>query len=316
MKFRTVFYIFLFILILILFGFLYFLGIMNLFMKESGFFERFKWLDLGKPIFSIFYLGILSIFFIVIVSIMSRIMISLKSDVDKPEKFYSELKSKYDKSAEEIAETDRDGAGLDENLFFDKMQETINIDNKIEEEANIRDRIDSIYGNIAEIISDIISATSVSDLFEKTLLCSTIATCSKKGSIMAVDKNKSLYVFKSTGWDSATERKLKNIKIPLGNKISGMVASKNARVFIKNIDESFELDIDYDFKYKNEYETRSFISLPIFGHNRVIAVLNLTDKSNGNYTKGELDILNIIVMLSSKIFELLQIKKKNKLINN
>jgi signal transduction protein with GAF and PtsI domain len=133
---------------------------------------------------------------------------------------------------------------------------------------------------------------------------------------MAVDKNKSLYVFKSTGWDSATERKLKSVKIPLGNKIAGLTASKNSRIFVKNIDECYELDIDYDFIYKNQYETKSFVSLPIFGHNRVVAVLNLTDKTNGEYLKGELEILNIIVMLCSKIFELLQIKKKHKLINN
>ena len=133
---------------------------------------------------------------------------------------------------------------------------------------------------------------------------------------MAVDKNKSLYVFKSTGWDSATERKLKSVKIPLGNKISGLAAFRNSRIFVKNIEECYDLDIDYDFVYKDQYESKSFVSLPIFGHNRVVAVLNLTDKTNGEYSRGELEILNIITMLCSKIFELLQIKKKNKLINS
>jgi hypothetical protein len=287
-------------------------------MKESGFFDKFKWLDLGKPIFAVFYLGILSIFFIVIVSIMSRIILSLKND-GRSDRFYSDLKTKYEKTSEasmDAGEPDEHDEQKNENLYFEKIRENINMDNMIEEEANFQERIDSIYGNISEIIGDILSATSVSDLFEKTLLCSTIATSSKKGSIMAVDKNKSLYVFKSTGWDSATERKLKSVKIPLGNKIAGLTASKNSRIFVKNIDECYELDIDYDFIYKNQYETKSFVSLPIFGHNRVVAVLNLTDKTNGEYLKGELEILNIIVMLCSKIFELLQIKKKHKLINN
>jgi hypothetical protein len=314
MKLRTVFYVFLFIIILILFGFLYFLGIMNLFMKESGFFDKFKWLDLGKPIFAVFYLGILSIFFIVIVSIMSRIMLSLKQDV-RSDRFYNELKTKYEKTDQVIEDAEEPEEQKNENLYFEKIRENINMDNMIEVETNFQEKIDSIYSNISEIICDILSATSVSDLFEKTLLCSTIATSSKKGSIMAVDKNKSLYVFKSTGWDSATERKLKNVKIPLGNKISGLAASKNSRIFVRNIEECYELDIDYDFIYKDQYESGSFISIPIFGHNRVVAVLNLTDKTYGEYTKGELEILNIIAMLCTKIFELLQIKKKNKLIS-
>ena len=67
---------------------------------------------------------------------------------------------------------------------------------------------------------------------------------------------------------------------------------------------------EYKNKYKDKYETKSFISMPIVGTKKVVAVLNLTENKNPLYTMNDLEVLNIITKLSSKIFELIQIKKK------
>ena len=120
---------------------------------------------------------------------------------------------------------------------------------------------------------------------------------------MVVDKNKELYIYKTIGWSTEEKAKIKEIRIPLGSGIAGKVASENKRIFVTNNE-------GYDFKYKDKYETKSFISLPVFGMHRVVAVLNLTDNQNGFYSISDLESLNIITSIGSKIFELIQMKKR------
>ena len=120
---------------------------------------------------------------------------------------------------------------------------------------------------------------------------------------MVVDKNKELYIYKTIGWSEEEKQKIKDIKIPLGTGIAGKVAAKNKRIFVTNIEDY----TDHDFKYKEKYETKSFISLPIYGIKKVVAVLNQTENKNGLYTMNDLEVLNIITQLSSKVFKLIQI---------
>ncbi len=69
---------------------------------------------------------------------------------------------------------------------------------------------------------------------------------------------------------------------------------------------------DFDFKNKDKYKTKSFISMPIFGIKNVVAVLNLTENKDELYSINDLEILNILTGLSSRIYELIQLKKKIK----
>ena len=77
MKRKIVFFVILLAIIIVLFGFLYFLGLTNYF--EWSFVKNIKWLEFDK-LFAVFYLIILSIFLIVVVAIMVGIIISLKQE--------------------------------------------------------------------------------------------------------------------------------------------------------------------------------------------------------------------------------------------
>ncbi|HOJ63765.1 MAG TPA: GAF domain-containing protein [Spirochaetota bacterium] len=309
---KRIVFIFLSITIIILFGALYFLGFMNLMMKETEFFNRFKWLDFGAPIISIFYLILLSIFFIVVLAIMIRLIISLKQDnIKLTTTNIDEFSIKTDTSADITSSVNKLSSTLNKNInLMDQYSKNIEKDiehiSKIEEEINFQEKIDSIYQNFSQMISDIIECVSVSELFEKILFWGANLSHSKRGSLMVVDKNKELYVYKTIGWTTEEKANIKNIRIPLGSGIAGKVASENKRIFVTNI-ENYD---GYDFKYKDKYETKSFISLPIFGLQRVVAVLNLTDNKNGFYSISDLESLNIITAIGSKIFELVQIKKR------
>lgn len=309
---KKIIFILLFVIIIVLFTLLYFLGIANLMMKETEFFNRFKWLDFGAPIISIFYLIFLSIFFIVVIAIMISLIISLKQEnIKLSSTNIEDFSIKMNTKSDALVSLNKLSTTVDKNVeILDQYSKHINNNiekiKKIEEELSFQEKIDSVYQNFSQMINDIIECVSVSELFEKILFWGSGLSHSKRGSIMVVDKNKELYIYKTIGWTTEEKEKIKDIRIPVGSGIAGKVASENKRIFVTNI-ENYE---GYDFKYKDKYETKSFISLPIFGLHRVVAVLNLTENHNGFYSISDLEALNIITNISSKIFELIQIKKR------
>jgi len=281
---------------------MYFLGIMNLFMKDSVFFEKFRWLDFGKPIFTIFYLSVLTIFFIVIISIMARIIISFKNDSQ-----ISKIDDINIETEKELQKKEQKDELQEENIeFYKKMEQMIKIENSIVEEANYLDQVSAIYQSITEINDRLVNSENISELFENILAVSVHFTNSKKGSLMVIDKNKEIYVYKAIGWENS--EKFKYLKMSVDSNISGVAALENKIIFIENI----ENEPKFSFKFKNEYDTKSIISFPIYGINRVVAVVNLTDKTNGYYENNDLKIIDIISKTSSRMFELIQLRKKLK----
>jgi len=310
MKGKNIFFILLLTILFGLFLSLYLLGFMNLFLTESEFFNKYKWLEFGKPIISIFYLIILTIFFIVVISIMYRLIISLKQDnIKLASANIDDFSIKSAKNEGSI--TDKLNNSIDKNIgsidYYSKnIDKDIDKAIKFEEDSTFQEKIDNLYLNFSQMSNDILQCSNISELLEKILFWGSGLSHSKRGSIMVVDKSKELYIYKTMGWTSEEKLKVKSIKIPLGSGIAGKVAAENKRIFVTNV-ENFE---GHDFKYKDRYETKSFISLPIYGLNRVIAVLNLTDNQNGYYSTSDLEVLNIITNISSKVFELLQLKKR------
>ncbi|MCK4798392.1 MAG: GAF domain-containing protein [Spirochaetes bacterium] len=312
MKKNIVFFILLLVFAIVLFSFLYLIGFLNLF--ESNFIKNIKLLDftfLGKSI-TIIYFVIITIFLIIVIALMIRLIISLKQDNLQLTSMNVDELSIQKNGSEDITNSfDKLVSSLDKNInAIQKYTEVIDNDmdkiNHLKIENTIQENIDSLCQDFSQLINDIIQSNTISELFEKILFWGVRFSNSRRGSLMVVDKNKELYIYKTIGWSENEKQRVDDIKIPLGTGIAGKVAAENKRIFVTNI-ENYE---EYDFKYKDKYETKSFISLPIFGTKKVVAVLNLTDNKKGLYTMNDLEIINIITRLSSKIFELIQIKKK------
>ncbi len=308
MKGRMIFIISLLSVMFTLFFALYFLGFANLFMQESNFFVKYKWLYFGKPIIALFYLIILTIFFIVVVSIMFRLVVSLKNDVPQPSLYSSVHSEEHARSAEtqsahniitENPEIIRDIPPAIETTLAEPIPASI-------DESEIQSRIDNVYQNISQMSGEILQCIDISELFEKILFWGAGLSHSKRASIMVVDKTKHLTIYKTMGWSIEEKQKIKDIKLAVGQGIAGKTASDNKRIFVTNID-NYE---GYDFPNRTRYKSKSFISLPIYGMHRVVAVLNLTDNKNGYYTVSDLEGLTIMAGIASKLFELIQYKKK------
>lgn len=308
MKGRMIFIISLIVVMFALFFALYFIGFANLFMSGSDFFVKYKWLDFGKPIIALFYLIILTIFFIVVISIMFRLVISLKGDTTP----------QYNSVHAEEHHHSADNANVHHNILIESKPELIpNVQPAIEttlaeptpasiDENEVQSRIDNIYQNFSQMTGEILQCIDISELFEKVLFWGAGLSHSKRASIMVVDKNKTLSIYKTMGWSIEEKQKIKDIKLNLGEGIAGKAAANNKRIFVTNID-NYE---GYDFPNRNRYKTKSFISLPIYGMHRVVAILNITDNKNGYYSVSDLEGLNVMSGIASKVFELIQYKKK------
>lgn len=326
MRGKFVFYGFLFFIIIVLFGFLYFLGTMNLFMRESVFFVKYRWFDFGEnsQLLSIFYIIILTIFFILTIAIMSRIIISLKQDSPKNIIIKNEipvinnsekeiLKDEVVRKKNNNNNENNNKKEIEEIKKIEEITQSIKIiernitnDTNIEKEIMLEEKIKEYTSSLSLMIMEITSSSSIVDLFDKILSWSVQFSNSKRASLMIVDKNKYLYIYKTIGWGEDENNFAKEIKVNIGEEICGKVAENNNAIIVEDID----IYPDHQFKYRSKYKSRSFISMPFFGLNRVVAVINLTDNISGMYLNNEIEIVKSILKLGNKIFENLQTKKK------
>ena len=309
MKKKIIFYILLVIIIIILFGFLYFIGLSN--YLNLKLIKQVDWLEFDKSI-AVLYLVIVTIFLIVVTAIMTRIILSLKQEKLELTSIDVDDISIRGESNENSSDSFKKLMNsLNSNIdAIQKYTETINRDiniiDSIKDENTVQEKIDSLHQNFSQMITDFTQSNTIAELFEKILIWGIKFSYSKRGSIMIVDKNKELYIYKTIGWNKEEKQKISEIRIPLGSEIAGKVAAENKRIFVTNI-ENYE---NHNFKFKDKYTTKSFISLPICGIRKVVAVLNLTENKKDMYTLNDLEILNVIMDISSKLFELIQIKKQ------
>lgn len=282
---RKIYYFFSFV-IFILFSFLYLLGFSNLFYRDSLFFSRFRWLDFGNPFITIVYLIVLTIFFVLILSVMLKIVLTSDRLVEVDD----------EEEEDEVLPVEK----VESRPEFNEEQISMMLAH-----SQLQEKLDESYVSFSHMVEDIVQAASFSELFEKMLFWSTDLSNSAKGSVILLDKERNLYVHKITGWNSDEKIRFKTLKISPDNSISGEVLKSGRKIFA----EDTESYTGFNFRYSEQYESRSFISLPIVIHNNPIGTLNLTDNRKGAYSIGELEVLNIIVRISCLTLELLQHKK-------
>jgi hypothetical protein len=293
---------------LVLFASLYLIGILNLI--KINFIREFEWLNFNSQRISVIYLIFVTIFFVLISAIMGRIILSIKDDKSELTAMnIDDFSIQKDAPVNTPYSLDKIINSLNKNLVaIQKFTDIIDGDMEKIDHAKLEDilkeRTDSLYQDFTQMINDIVLSSNVSELLEKILFWGVTFSNSKRGSIMVVDKNNMLSIYKAIGWSN--KEKPAEIKIKTGEGIAGKVAAENKRIFVTNI----ETNSEYDFKFKENYHTKSFISMPVFGIKKVVAVLNLTENKNELYSMNELEMMNIITKLSSKVFELIQYKKK------
>lgn len=297
---KKVFFILMLVLLIVLFGILYFIGFTNLFFGDSAFLKVFQFLDFNSSSVSFFYLFILTIFFVVMLTIMVR-MASLPNEKQK-----DTIGSFHTSSAS--------SGGLSPDMvkrIVDVSCETVFRENEkrfilLLEDTTLQERLDDIYYEFSQMIVDLSEVQTALELFEKVLYWGTKLSSSKRGSVMIVDREQ-LTIYKTTGWKETEKELIETIKVPIGTQISGMVAAEKRFLVINDL----EARTDYHFPNKEHYATKALVSFPVISNDRSIVVFNFTENTRREYySVGEQEILRVLFTLSNKMYEFLQVRKK------
>ena len=147
--------------------------------------------------------------------------------------------------------------------------------------------------DIEAMYQSFMAANELHNTTQHILDLATHLTGAENGSLMLLNGHGELYVLNSLGLDGAIV-KLSRIKI--GEGVSGRVAMQGDPLLVEDIatDERFALH------KRTRYQTGSFIACPITSSEKVIGVLNLNDKKNGEPFKSEdLDQAKLISLMAA-----------------
>ncbi|MBE9528570.1 MAG: diguanylate cyclase [Proteobacteria bacterium] len=138
--------------------------------------------------------------------------------------------------------------------------------------------LEEVYKSIAPVLDR--------ELLYKTILDKTTELIgAERGSLMMLDKKKEYLSIKAAkGIDSDLH---KGIKVKIGTGISGAIAAKGVPVMVADIEEEVPRH-----RRVSKYKTGSFLSIPLKLDDRVIGVLNVSDKITGAaFSEDDLSLL-------------------------
>jgi signal transduction histidine kinase/DNA-binding response OmpR family regulator len=143
-------------------------------------------------------------------------------------------------------------------------------------------------------VSRTISATTGFDILLPKIIDSALEiTKARNGSLLLLDEKTNLLKIKVAR--GLSEEVINSTSIAFGQGISGKVA-EGGKPLVGNIEEFAKLhkgiNLGYESKSSSEH---SFVSLPLGSQNRVLGVINVSDKVSGeSFTERELTLLSIL----------------------
>lgn len=147
-----------------------------------------------------------------------------------------------------------------------------------------RDRLKSFHA-LEQVYRSIAPLLDREELYETILSKSSELVDAERGSLMILDNKENVLSVKAAkGIDKSI---VNNLRIRVGEGISGQIAAKGVPVIVKNIEDEVP-----HFKSRPVYRTKSFISIPLKLDTRVIGVINVSDKiSSAVFSDEDLHLL-------------------------
>lgn len=156
-----------------------------------------------------------------------------------------------------------------------RLEQILDVDEKISPGLEIDRIIDLVVGEVTQILG------------------------AERCSIMFIDEDSQELVIK--GSKGLGEEHIHNNRIKLGSSISGIIAKEGKPVLVRDIEATH-----YPKKKHHSYKTRSFMSVPVKIKNRVVGLVNVSDKISQDedyFTPLDLKILSAIVRQTAVTME-------------
>ena len=166
-----------------------------------------------------------------------------------------------------------------------------------------------VFQQVSDICALVATAISEEDLLEKSLRRTMQLVGATRGSIFLLDPSgKDLTLTTAIGLKKDEQKQM--VK-KMGEGIIGHVAKRKLPIVVDDIETD---DRFHDFKARKSYRTPSFICAPLLIKDKLIGVINITDKESGlRFTKNEMQLLDFLssqIALNYRRIELYQ-KFKN-----
>src|SRR4030067_293503 len=141
---------------------------------------------------------------------------------------------------------------------------------------------------LKEVADTIVSTDNINSITNLVLDLALNYTSAKTGSILLIDDKDELAVKAARGMDQSV---ITALRLKIGENICGKVALEKKPLLVKDI----EKDDRIPQQGKNKYKTKSFICCPILMKDKLLGVININDRIDGNpFTEDELDLISIL----------------------
>ena len=144
---------------------------------------------------------------------------------------------------------------------------------------------------IKELAQQASSSLDISELLHLLLEKAMQVNKAQVGSILLIDETEEN--FRIIGYKGPSSEPIVGSVVPVKNSIiESVVEEGSGPLLVENI----ETDQRYQKKNNPKYDSPSFFSLPVRTHGKLIAVLNLADKKNGEHFRQEdVDLTSVMV---------------------
>lgn len=150
------------------------------------------------------------------------------------------------------------------------------------------------HGFFEDINRALTSTLDLSDVLSHIMKKVQKILSAESWSVLVLNEETNELVFEKTSGKKGTGRKIKKMRLKLGEGIAGWVAQEKIPVVVPDVtkDPRFSSRVDQEI----HYQTRSLLSVPILSNDRVLGVIEVVNKTtNEPFTKEDLQLLLKIV---------------------
>ena len=169
----------------------------------------------------------------------------------------------------------------------------------------------SLPARLMAMTNSMLEIKSVEALYSRLLKTAAEFLGASSGSLMIIDESAStLKIVASLGLN---EQISKSLNIKIGEGIAGKVAATGSPIVVNDI----ETDSRVATTNRPRYRTKSFVSLPFRQEQKIIGVLNLSDKSgNDIFAESDLQLLELLLGQAAMVMERMQSRLKTEMMIN
>lgn len=159
-------------------------------------------------------------------------------------------------------------------------------------------KLSELSDHLMSLANTLLLSESKEDLYRAILEIAADLLKASQGSVMLIDRDgEQMHVVHTKGMHGEIA---KYLRVQVGVGIAGKVAQSGTALLVKDV----EKDLQVGLRNRPRFKSKSLISIPLKLNDKVLGVLNLSDKANlGLFSETDLNLLTSFATLASLMIE-------------